>query len=79
MVMGTIELKSNIHKIVDGIQNEHLLRVIYDFLKLKESEKSGGFWDSLTEEQKQEVLLAYDESEDDDNLIEREKVFKLKK
>ncbi|TCL07966.1 hypothetical protein EV198_2405 [Roseivirga ehrenbergii] len=79
MVMGTIELKSNIHKIVDGIQNEHLLRVIYDFLKLKESEKSGGFWDSLTEEQKQEVLLAYDESEDDDNLIEREKVFKSKK
>ncbi|KOF03622.1 hypothetical protein MB14_16355 [Roseivirga ehrenbergii] len=77
--MGTIELKSNIHKIVDGIQNEHLLRVIYDFLKLKESEKSGGFWDSLTEEQKQEVLLAYDESEDDDNLIEREKVFKSKK
>lgn len=79
MVMGTIELKSNIHKIVDGIQNEHLLRVIYDFLKLKESEKSGGFWDSLTEEQKQEVLLAYDESEEDDNLIEREKVFKSKK
>ncbi len=77
--MGTIELKSNIHKIVDGIQNEHLLRVIYDFLKLKESEKSGGFWDTLTEEQKQEVLLAYDESEDDDNLIEREKVFKSKK
>ena len=76
--MGTIELKSNIHKIVDGIQNEHLLRVIYDFLKLKESEKAGGFWNTLTEKQKQEVLLAYEESEDDDNLIARRKNVKTK-
>ncbi len=30
--MGTIELKSNIHKIVDGIQNEQLLKALYNFL-----------------------------------------------
>jgi len=77
--MGTIELKSNIHKIVDGIQNEQLLKTIYDFLKARDTEKSGRFWDSLTEEQKQEVLLAFDESEDDNNLVDREKVFKRTK
>jgi len=77
--MGTIELKSNIHKIVDGIQNEQLLETIYDFLKVRETDKPGRLWDSLTKEQKQEVLLAYDESEDENNLIDREKVFRRTK
>jgi hypothetical protein len=73
--MGTIELRSNIHKIVDEIQNEQLLETIYDFLKVRETEKPGRLWDSLTNDQKQEILLAYDESEDKNNLIDREKVF----
>ena len=74
--MGTIELKSNIHKIVEGIQSEQLLQTIYDFLKVRENTSPGSLWGSLTKEQKEEVLLAYDESEDDDNLIDREIVFR---
>ena len=77
--MGTIELKTNIHKIVDGIQSEQLLRTIYDFLKVREKGKPGHLWASLSEAQKQEVLAAYEESEDENNLIEREKIFKPKK
>jgi len=77
--MGTVELKSNIHKIVDGIQNEQLLLAIHDFLKVKGAEIEGGFWKSLTEEQKREVLLAYEESEDYTNLVSREDVFKSRK
>ena len=73
--MSTVDLKSSIHKIIDGIQSEQLLQAIYDFLKVRESNKPGQLWDSLTEEQKQEVLLAYEESEDDNNLIERDKFF----
>jgi hypothetical protein len=73
--MGTIELRSNIHKIVDEIQSEQLLQTLYDFLKGRETNDSGRLWGSLTEEQKQEVLLAFDESEDENNLIDREKVF----
>ncbi len=74
--METLELKSNIHKIVDGIQNEQLLKTLYDFLKIRETDKPSGLWDSLTEQQKQEVLLAYNESEDESNLIDRGKVFR---
>lgn len=77
--MRTIELKTNIHKIVDGIQSEQLLRTIYDFLKVREKSKPGHLWASLTEEQKQDVLLAYEESEDENNLIESGKIFKRKK
>jgi hypothetical protein len=73
--MGTIELRSNIHKIIDGIQSEQLLQTIYDFRKVKETSQPGQLWDSLSDNQKNEVLLAFDESEDERNLLERKKVF----
>jgi hypothetical protein len=76
--MGSVELKSNIHKMVDGIQNEQLLQTLYDFLKIRATSKPGNLWQSLTEEQRQEVLLSFDESEDENNLINRDKVFKNK-
>jgi len=74
--MNTSELKSNIHKTVDSIQNEQLLQTIYDFLKSKEKIKPGKIWESLTEEQKNEVLLAYKESENENNLLDSDELFK---
>ena len=74
--MGPIKLKSNIHKMIDGIQNEQLLQTLYDFLKIRAVSQPGNLWNSLTEEQKQELLLAYDESEDVNNLINRDEIFK---
>ena len=74
--MSTIELKANLHKIVDKIDNEQLLQTIYDFLKLSENSQEGQIWKSLTEEQKKEVYLAYQESEDDKNLVAWEEVNK---
>jgi hypothetical protein len=69
MKMGTIELKSNIHKIVDSIQSEQFLQSVYEFLKERENSK-GGLWDSLSERQKQEVMLAFEESEDENNITD---------
>ena len=74
--MGTIEIKSDLHKIVDKIDNEQLLHAIYDFLKQRISSEEGQIWKSLTEEQKKEVYLSYQESENDDNLIRWEDVKK---
>ncbi len=74
--MGTIELKSNLHQIVDRIKDERLLQAIYSFLKERENSKDSSMWDSLTDQQKKEVLLAYDESEDEANLIEDKDVWK---
>jgi hypothetical protein len=74
--MSAPELKSNIHKIVDSIESEQLLQSVYDFLKSRE--KTSRIWDSLTTEQQQEVMLAYEESEDESNLIDRDQFFKSK-
>ncbi len=67
--MGTIELKSDLHKILDKIENEQLLRTIYEFLKQSEDVEEGQIWKTLNEEQKKEVYLSYEESQDDKNLI----------
>lgn len=74
--MGTLELKSNLYKILDKIENEQLLQTIYDFLKQSENAEEGQIWKTLTEEQKKEVYLSYEESRDNKNLIDWEVVKK---
>jgi hypothetical protein len=74
--MNTLELKSNIHKIVETIQNEQLLQTIYDFLNTNKNNESAKLWETLTDVQKNEVLLAYSESEDENNLIDGDDIFK---
>lgn len=74
--MNTAELKSSILKTIEATQNEQLLQTVYDFLKAKEKVQPGKLWDSLTEEQKNEVLSAYDESENEDNLVGGDELFK---
>lgn len=73
--MGTLEIKSNLHKIVDRIDNEQLLNAVYNFLKAREQSKEGAIWNSLSNDQKKEVLDAFEESEDDSNLIEDKDVW----
>ena len=77
--MNTTKLKSNIHQIVDRIQSEQLLETIYGFLKTREATKPGEIWNSLTDEQKKEVLLSFEESEDENNLVDIDDVIKRKK
>jgi uncharacterized beta-barrel protein YwiB (DUF1934 family) len=74
--MGAIELKSDLHKILDRIENEQLLRTIYDFLKQGENSQEGQIWKTLTKEQKKEVYLSYEESQEDKNLVDWETVKK---
>ncbi len=68
--MRTIDLKTDLHKILDRIENEQLLRTIYDFLKQRENAHEGQIWKTLTEEQKNEIYLSFEESQDDKSLID---------
>lgn len=74
--MRTTELRSELHNIVDRIQDDRLLHAVYQFLSQRENSKEGLMWKSLTEDQRKEVLLAYEESEDEANLIDWEEVKK---
>ena len=77
--MGSVELKYSIHKIIDEIDNEDLLRSLYDFLRLRKDAREGALWKTLTREQKRELMLAFEESEHEENLIEGSSIFKGKK
>ncbi len=74
--MTRTKLIENIYTLVKSIDNEELLQSLYELLKRHKNSKPGELWNSLTEEQKNEVLKAYDESEHEENLIPMEQIFK---
>ncbi len=74
--MNSTEIKFNIDKIINEIQNEETLKTIYDFLKTATPNNAPQLWQLLNEEEKEDVLLSFDESEDESNLISFEKAFK---
>ncbi|MBA7542179.1 hypothetical protein ES705_34498 [subsurface metagenome] len=71
--MDKLELKSNLHVFIDQIENIELLRDYY--WEMKRLIKTR-IWDTLTESQKKEILLSYEESENNNNLIDHEEVMK---
>jgi hypothetical protein len=76
--MSTVELKSHIIKLVEDSQNEELLETLLEILRKKGS-SSDDMWEDLTSAQKQEVLDNYEESENDENLVDKNKLFRYLK
>jgi hypothetical protein len=61
------ELKSEFHELIDQVNDPELLLRFYD--AISQSVKPGSLWQSLSKIQQQEVLDAFEESEDEANLI----------
>jgi len=76
--MSTVELKSHIIKLVEDSQNEELLETLLEILRKKGS-SSDDMWEDLTSAQKQEVLDNYEESENEENLVDKNKLFRYLK
>lgn len=74
--MNLVSLKYDLHHLLDKVENEQLLRTLYDFLS-QEQNKQGNIWSSLSEFEKSEVFMSYTESENVENLNSWDKV-KLK-
>jgi len=67
--MSTIELKKNIHSLVDSIENENLLMKFYDLMSKMKDVTNGLLWSRLSKEEQEELLLSEKESEDPENLL----------
>lgn len=76
--MSTVKLKNDIHKLVDQIQSEQVLSAVYKLIKSHKNTDDKSVWKTLTDEQQEEILLAYEESEDEKNLLDTEDVFNIK-
>jgi len=59
--MDSIELKNNLHNMIDKTSDENLLDFVYRLFKSQTK--------TLSEEQEKELMLAYEESFDNENLI----------
>jgi hypothetical protein len=66
--MKLAELKSEFHTLIDKIENPGVLEQFYNGLN-NSIKPDNSLWSSLTLKQQEEVLLAYEESEDETNLI----------
>ncbi len=68
--MKQSEIKTNFHHLIDEIDNEPLLMKFYDLLLKSRVQKEGELWNQLSEEQKNELLIAESESHYHKNLID---------
>ena len=62
--MGLANIKTDFHQLIDEIENEELLYSFYQLLVQRSQGKNGQLWESLTDEEKNELLLADEESKD---------------
>jgi hypothetical protein len=67
-------LKNNLHQLIDLIENQHLLENYYKEIKYILEKYQDNVWDKLTDEQKNEVILSFEESEVEANLVSNESV-----
>jgi len=72
--MNKTLLKSNLHKLIDQIENQTLLEDYYKEMKSILEKSQDNVWDTLSDDQKKEILLSYEESEIETNLIANESV-----
>lgn len=77
--MTSIELRSSIHKLVDSIKSDEMLRRIHDLLASSGEEGGQGVWQTLTDAQRERVLAAYSSSLDPKNLSTTDEVMKRRK
>lgn len=69
--------REQFHRLIDDIQDEESLKSYYTRIQRLQKVQSGDLWNSLTNEEKQELLIAYDESLDSGNLITHSQVKEL--
>ena len=74
--MNAIALKKSFHLLIDSIENENLLLTFYELMKTRSSSKEGHLWKSLTQKERDEMLLSFEESEISDNLISHDEMVK---
>lgn len=72
--MDKSTIKSDFHRLIDRIDNEELLSAFYLLLEKRSQQQRGKLWDSLTEEEKNELLSSYEESQDENNWISGDQI-----
>jgi len=68
--------KDVIHELIDTIEDEEVLNAYLLLIKTLSNNDTGRLWNSLNEEQKDDVLKSYEESFVSNNLVAHEEIKK---
>jgi hypothetical protein len=69
-----MKIKDDFHHLIDSIEDEQLLKSYYQLIKKINHDQNGQLWNNLTEDEKKELLMAYEESFENNNLLSHEQV-----
>lgn len=74
--MTKTNLIKDINTLLESIEDLDKLEAIYELIEYYRNTKDTRTWNHLTQEQKSHILIAFEESENDENLIPMNEVFK---
>lgn len=66
--------REQFHKLIDDIKDEESLKSYYSLIQRLQKSQTGNLWNRLTDLEKEELLISYDESFDSNNLISHDQV-----
>jgi hypothetical protein len=69
-----MKIKEEFHHLIDSIEDEETLKAYYQLVQNLNDNQNGELWNKLTDEQKQDLLLSYEESFDPANMVSHEQV-----
>lgn len=69
-----MKTKEAFHQLIDKIENEKALRGYFELIQRLNDNQTGKLWDSLNSEEKSELLVSYEESFDQKELVSHEEV-----
>ncbi len=69
-----MKIKDDFHHLIDSIEDEQLLQHYYRLIRGTKNDENGTLWNNLSAAEKEELLIAYDESFDNKNLLSHEQV-----
>ena len=71
-----MKTKEEFHSLIDKIEDEEVLKGYFKLIQTLNDHQTGKLWDSLKSEEKEELLLSYEESLNPKNLVSHNDVKK---
>jgi hypothetical protein len=66
--------KEDFHKLIDSIENDQALKSYFELIQKLNKSETGILWESLTQSEKEELLISAEESKDTNNWISHSEV-----
>ncbi|MEX0813870.1 MAG: hypothetical protein WD048_16750 [Chitinophagales bacterium] len=71
-----MKVKEDFHKLIDNINDEEVLLSYFKLIQSLNKNQAGNLWNTLSSEEKKDLLLSYEESLNPDQLISHDSVKK---